>query len=182
MTIWYKFSRMLAIYRVIRKSLRDFRPLRYSSRNGQAEGNYINRGRDTPIFCPTLQVLDMPFLLCLSWLLRIRFRKFRRDLWITLYIWIKPPVVHLWPPLNRNQSTRTMQAQFCCSGCHKSCYIKTFLNFQSSVTSHSPTSWHSCQCFSHLRTHIGLVITKCIKLYRAIGRSQLAKFEYLFQW
>jgi len=47
------------IYRVIHKSLRDFRPLRYSSRNGHAEGEHVNRGRDTPSFCPTLQVLDM---------------------------------------------------------------------------------------------------------------------------
>jgi hypothetical protein len=35
------------IYRVIHKSLRDFRPLRYSSRDGQAEGEHVNRGRDT---------------------------------------------------------------------------------------------------------------------------------------
>ena len=41
------------------KSLRDFRPLRYSSRYGHAEGEHVNRGRDTPSFCPTLQVLDM---------------------------------------------------------------------------------------------------------------------------
>jgi hypothetical protein len=41
------------------KSLRDFRPLRYSSRDGHAEGDHVNRGRDTPTFCPTLQVLDM---------------------------------------------------------------------------------------------------------------------------
>jgi hypothetical protein len=46
-------------YRVIHKSLRDFRPLRYSSRDGHAEGEHVNRGRDTPSFCPTLQVLDM---------------------------------------------------------------------------------------------------------------------------
>ena len=46
-------------YRVIRKSLRDLRPLRYSSRDGHAEGEHVNRGRDTPIFCPALQVLDM---------------------------------------------------------------------------------------------------------------------------
>jgi hypothetical protein len=74
------------IYRVIRKSLRDVRPLRYSSRDGHAEGEHVNRGRDTPIFCPTLQVLIWSFLLCLSWLLCSRFRKFRRDLQITLYI------------------------------------------------------------------------------------------------
>ena len=49
-------------YRVIRKSLRDFQPLRYSSRNGHAEGQHVNRGRDTPSFCPTLQVLDISTL------------------------------------------------------------------------------------------------------------------------
>ena len=46
-------------YRVIHKSLRDFRPLRYSSRDGHADGEHVNRGRDTTSFCPTLQVLDM---------------------------------------------------------------------------------------------------------------------------
>ena len=50
------------MYRVIHKSLRDFRPLRYSSRDGRAEGEHVNRGRDTPSFCPTLQVLDMSTL------------------------------------------------------------------------------------------------------------------------
>jgi hypothetical protein len=49
-------------YRVIHKSLRDFRPLRYSSRDGHAEVVHVNRGRDTPIFYPTLQVLDMSTL------------------------------------------------------------------------------------------------------------------------
>ena len=49
-------------YRVIPMCLRDFRPLRYSSRDGHAEGEHANRGRDTPIFCPILQVLDMPTL------------------------------------------------------------------------------------------------------------------------
>jgi hypothetical protein len=43
-------------------SLRDFRPLRYSSRDGHAEGEHDNRGRDIPNFCPTLQVLDMSTL------------------------------------------------------------------------------------------------------------------------
>jgi len=47
------------IQRFIRKSLRDFRPLRYSSRDGHAEGEHVNRGRETPNFCPTLQVLDI---------------------------------------------------------------------------------------------------------------------------
>jgi len=52
-------SLKLLNYRVIHKSLRDFQPLRYSSRVGHAEGEHVNRGRDTPSFCPTLQVLDM---------------------------------------------------------------------------------------------------------------------------
>ena len=50
------------MYRVIHNSLRDIRPLRYSSRDGHAEGEHVNRGRDTPTFCPTLQVLDMSTL------------------------------------------------------------------------------------------------------------------------
>jgi hypothetical protein len=49
----------LIIYRVIHKSFQDFRPLRYSNRDGDAEGEHVNRGRDTPIFCVALQVLDM---------------------------------------------------------------------------------------------------------------------------
>jgi len=47
----------LLLYRVIRKSLRDIRPLRYSSRDGHAEGE-----QHTPSFCPTSQVLDMSTL------------------------------------------------------------------------------------------------------------------------
>jgi hypothetical protein len=50
--------RKVLVYRVTRKSLRDFRPQRYRSRDGHAEGEHFNRGRDTPSFCPTLQVLD----------------------------------------------------------------------------------------------------------------------------
>jgi len=53
---------MAAMYRVIRKPLRDFRILRYSSRDGHAKGEHVNRGRGTPNFCPTLQVLDMSTL------------------------------------------------------------------------------------------------------------------------
>ena len=33
-----------------------------SSRDGYAEGEHVNRGRDTPSFCPTLQMLDMSIL------------------------------------------------------------------------------------------------------------------------
>ena len=50
------------MYRVLQKSLRDFRPLRYSNRDGNAEGEHVNRGRDTPSFCPILQVLDISTL------------------------------------------------------------------------------------------------------------------------
>ena len=46
-------------YRVIYKSLREFRRVRYSRRDGHAEGEHVNRGRNTPSFCPTLQVLDV---------------------------------------------------------------------------------------------------------------------------
>ena len=44
------------LYRVIHKSLRDFRLLRYSSRDGHAEGEHVSRGRGTTSFCPTLQL------------------------------------------------------------------------------------------------------------------------------
>ena len=54
--------KVIYIYRVIHKPLQDFRPLRYSSRDGHAEGEHVNRGRDTSSFCPTLQVLDMSTL------------------------------------------------------------------------------------------------------------------------
>jgi hypothetical protein len=52
-------KQVFQMYRIIYKSLQDFRPLRYSNRDGHAEGDHVNRGRDTPSFCPTLQVLDM---------------------------------------------------------------------------------------------------------------------------
>jgi hypothetical protein len=50
------YAFLKSIYWVIHRSLWDFRPLRYSSRDGHPEGN---RGTDTPSFCPTLQALDM---------------------------------------------------------------------------------------------------------------------------
>jgi hypothetical protein len=63
----------LFLYRIIHKSLRDIRPLQYSSRDGHTEREHVNRGRehvnrgrDTPRFCCTLQVLDMSF--CCVWL------------------------------------------------------------------------------------------------------------------
>ena len=57
-----RVSQCFPLYRIIHKSLRDFRPLRYSSRDGHAEGEHVNIGRDTPSFCPTLHVLDMSTL------------------------------------------------------------------------------------------------------------------------
>ena len=47
---------------VIHKSLRDYRSLPYSNRDGHAEGEHVNRGRNTPSFCPTLQVPDISTL------------------------------------------------------------------------------------------------------------------------
>ena len=52
----------LFVYRGIYLSLRDFRPLRYSSRDGHAEGEHVNRGRDTPSSSSTLRVLDVSTL------------------------------------------------------------------------------------------------------------------------
>jgi hypothetical protein len=68
----------LFLYSIIHKSLRDIRPLQYSSRDGHTEGERVNRGRDSPSSCPTLQVLDMSFLLCLCWLLRSRVQSSER--------------------------------------------------------------------------------------------------------
>jgi len=48
------FLNFILIFRVIHTSLRDFRTLRYSSRDDHAELEHVNRGRDTPTFCPTL--------------------------------------------------------------------------------------------------------------------------------
>jgi hypothetical protein len=56
---WHNIKCLLGKHRVIHKSLWDFRPLRYGSQNGHAKGEHVNRGRDTPSFCPTLQLLDM---------------------------------------------------------------------------------------------------------------------------
>ena len=42
-----------------------------------------------------LCLLICSFLQCLSWLLRSRFRKSRRDLWITLYNFLLPPLLPL---------------------------------------------------------------------------------------
>ena len=77
---------VVPLYTASHKSLQDFRTLRYGSRDGHAEGEHVNRGRDTKqklgeILC----LLICPFLLCLSWLLCSRVWNFRRDLGITLY-------------------------------------------------------------------------------------------------
>jgi hypothetical protein len=38
------------LYRVIHKSFRDVRPLRYGSRDGHVEGHHFDRGRDSASF------------------------------------------------------------------------------------------------------------------------------------
>jgi len=53
MTIFW-VSMMNKLYRVIHKSLRDFRPLRYSSRDGHAEGSMSTEGE-------TLQISVLPY-------------------------------------------------------------------------------------------------------------------------
>jgi hypothetical protein len=50
-SVFFPFACVRTMYRVIHKSLRNFRPLRYSSRDGHAEGGHVNRGRDTASFC-----------------------------------------------------------------------------------------------------------------------------------
>jgi hypothetical protein len=81
---------------VIHKSLWDFWPQRYSSRDLHAEGEHVNRGGETPSVCRTVRLLHSSFLLCLSWLLLSRVRKFPKDLWITLYL--QPSVS--WQPFD----------------------------------------------------------------------------------
>ena len=47
------------IYRVIHKSLRDFRTRLRNNQDRHGRKEHISIERDTPSFCPTLQVLDM---------------------------------------------------------------------------------------------------------------------------
>ena len=51
----FSVVRTAYIYRVIDKSLRDFRPLRYSSRDGHAEGEHANRNLITGLNLPRHQ-------------------------------------------------------------------------------------------------------------------------------
>ena len=96
---------MFLLYRVIHKSLRYFRPLRYSNQEGHAEEEHVNRGRDTPKFlsyltgaryvhpwwrgrcqsCSQVPATNVQRLWQEQVLLYRRGRKSRRDLWITLY-------------------------------------------------------------------------------------------------
>jgi hypothetical protein len=62
MNMYFINNISIYIYRRIHKSLQDFQPLWYRSRDGHAEGEHVNRGTATPSFCPTLQVLDMSTL------------------------------------------------------------------------------------------------------------------------
>jgi len=49
----------MIIYRVIHKSLRDFRTRLRNNQDRHGRKEHINRERDTPSICPTLQVLDI---------------------------------------------------------------------------------------------------------------------------
>jgi hypothetical protein len=63
----------LFLWRIIHKILRDVRPLWYSSWEGHAKGKYVNRGRDTASFCPTIQLLHMSICcVCLVCCARVR--------------------------------------------------------------------------------------------------------------
>ena len=59
-----------------------------------------------------LYLLICSFLRCLSWLLRSRVRKSRRDLWITLYIYINPFVSAVFAALTLNGRLRDNHNQF----------------------------------------------------------------------
>ena len=106
---WY-IGYCIFLYRVIRKSLRDFRSLRYSSRDGHAEGEHVNRGTDTPKLGEILYLLICSFLLCLSWLLRSRVRKFRRELWIyPVHGWTYSPLTIVTSVSQHRQQLRFRQ-------------------------------------------------------------------------
>ena len=49
---------LVVLYRVIHKSLRDFRT-RLRNNQDRHDRKHINRWRISPSFCPSLQVLDM---------------------------------------------------------------------------------------------------------------------------
>jgi hypothetical protein len=70
---------------VIHKSLRESWPLRYSSREGHAEDENVNRATDTPSFCPTLQFPAR--VMC--WLIRARDKRFSHTL-DSLCRWPRP--------------------------------------------------------------------------------------------
>ena len=84
---------LCTIYRVIHKSLRDFRTRLRNNQDRPGRKEHINRERERERererdskFGEILYLLICSFLPSLSWLLRSRVRKSRRDLWITLYI------------------------------------------------------------------------------------------------
>jgi len=55
----YIYIYIYSIYRVIHKSLRDFRTRLRNNQDRHGRKEHINIERDTPSFCPTLQMLDM---------------------------------------------------------------------------------------------------------------------------
>jgi len=49
----------MIFYRVIHTSLREFRNRLRNNQDRHGRKEHINRDRDTPSYCPTLQVLEM---------------------------------------------------------------------------------------------------------------------------
>ena len=81
-------SSKFTMYRVIHKSLRDFRPLRYSSRDGHAEGEHVNIGRDTPVSV-------LPYRCSICWLLSAPDKRFSHML-ESLGRWPRPPASFMY--------------------------------------------------------------------------------------
>jgi hypothetical protein len=85
---WLLHSRVRKSRRVIHKSLQDFRTrLRHFSSRLPSSGGTCKYAKapSTKKLGEILYLLICSFLPCLSWLLRSRVRKSRRDFWITLY-------------------------------------------------------------------------------------------------
>jgi hypothetical protein len=51
--VWFHIYQCVNMYRITHKSLRHFQTLPYSSRDGHAEGEHVNGGREPASFCPT---------------------------------------------------------------------------------------------------------------------------------
>ena len=72
-------------YRVIHKSLRNFRNQLRNNQDRNSRKDILRTCKVGQKLGVSLSLLIRSFLPCLSWLLRNRVQKSRRDLWITLY-------------------------------------------------------------------------------------------------